>query len=154
MRKSVGVISSIVLLFALAGCGTTANNTSTSSNTTSMGNMVMGNQTSTTQSTSGLAQAFQDELNGFNTIENDLKKNDYQAATALADNLHNEFHAMILGPLKEKKGTAYAEDIHSKYDELQDAIQNKDTAKIGQLIKVNRDNLYTVAQILGVPLQK
>ncbi|MED1472835.1 hypothetical protein [Bacillus salipaludis] len=59
----------------------------------------------------------------------------------------------ILPPLTEKKGKTYAEDIHGKYDELQDAITSKNRAKIVELIKVNRDNLDTVAKILGISLK-
>ncbi len=153
--KALTVITGALLILTLAGCGqtqvnVTANNTST---TNSMGNMVMTNTTQSGQPT-GLSQAFQDELNGFTTIENDINKGNYSDATTLANNLHDEFHAAILPPLKAKKGETYAENVHSKYDELQDAIKAKDTAKIAQLIKVNRDNLHTAATILGVQLSK
>lgn len=44
----------------------------------------------------------------------------------------------ILPPLKAKKGETYAENIHGKYDELQDAVASKNTSNITELIKVNR----------------
>lgn len=153
MKKTIRNLAfGVVLLSALAGCGTVQNNTSSTTNA-SMGNMVMGNQASTsTASTSGLTQAFQDELNGFTSIESDIKSGDWSKATTLASNLHDEFHAAILPPLKAKKGNTYAEDIHSKYDALQDAINAKNKTQIAQLIQVNRTNLHTVAQILGITL--
>ncbi len=101
-----------------------------------------------------IQKAFQDELNGLTTVEQDIKKGDYQNASLIADQLHEEFHAVILPPLTEKKGKEYAEDIHGKYDELQDAIKQKNKANITQLVKVNRDNLQTVADILGISLKK
>jgi uncharacterized membrane protein YvbJ len=156
-KKIMTVLIGIALTFSLAGCGTAQNTNSQSNNTTSsssasksskdnsMPGMKMGNQS--------LTKAFQDELNGFTTIEQDIAKGNYPSATTLASNLHDEFHAAILPPLSAKKGKTYAEDIHAKYDELQDAITSKDKSKIAELIKVNRDNLNTIAPILGVSLK-
>ncbi|MCQ6282795.1 hypothetical protein [Bacillus sp. EB600] len=159
-EKIITVIIGAALTLSLAGCGTAQNNNSQSKNTTqsnsaskssqdnSMPGMKMGNQ-----GNQSLTKAFQDELNGFTIIEQDVNKGDYTSATTLAGNLHDEFHAAILPPLKAKKGETYAEDIHSKYDELQDAVTSKNNSKIAELIKVNRDNLNTVAKILGVSLK-
>ncbi len=149
-KKVYTTIAGGILVLTLVGCGQQQANNAQASTNTSMGNMVMTN----TAQTTGLAQAFQDELNGFTTIEHEINKGNYTDATTLANNLHDEFHAAILPPLKAKRGDTYAENIHSKYDELQDAIKNKDTAKIAQLIKINRDNLHTIANILGVSLPK
>ena len=161
MKKFLGILPGLVLMFTLVGCGTSTDNVSAPTNTSSMGNMDMGNmtmsnQTSSTQvdKTPGLTQAFEDELNGFTTIQHDIKQNNYQDAITLANQLHNEFHAVILPPLRAKKGTTYAENIHAKYDQLQDAVKGKDTAQIARLVKVNRNNLYLVANILDVKLKK
>ncbi|MGG2066753.1 hypothetical protein [Bacillus sp. S14(2024)] len=153
-KKRFAVILGALLALSLAGCGTSQNNNKSNQSSqapksdqdNSMKGMEMGNQQS-------LAKAFQDELNGFTTIEQDVNKGDYTSATTLAGNLHDEFHAAILPPLTEKKGKTYAEDIHGKYDELQDAITSKNNTKIAELIKVNRDNLNTVAKILGVTIK-
>ncbi|CRK81221.1 hypothetical protein [Neobacillus massiliamazoniensis] len=159
MNKKIFVpIMGAFLVLSLAGCGTSqttnksenkssnqSSQASKSNEDHSMKGMKMDNQP--------LEKAFQDELNGFTTIEQDIQKGDYKSANTLAGNLHDEFHAAILPPLTDKKGKAYAEDIHGKYDELQDAITSKDTSKIAELIKVNRDNLNTAAQILGVTLK-
>lgn len=152
-KKIVAVIMGALLALSLAGCGTTQNNNasqssqSTKSNqNSSMAGMNMGNE-------QPLAKAFQDELNGFTTIQQDIKKGDYTSANTLANNLHDEFHAAILPPLTAKKGKTYAEAIHGKYDDLQNAIASKNTTQIAELIKVNRDNLTIVAKILGVSLK-
>jgi uncharacterized lipoprotein len=159
MNKKIFVpIMGAFLVLSLAGCGTSqttnksenkssnqSSQASKSNQDDSMKGMKMDNQP--------LEKAFKDELNGFTTIEQDIQKGDYKSANTLAGNLHDEFHAAILPPLTDKKGKAYAEDIHGKYDELQDAITSKDTSKIAELIKVNRDNLNTAAQILGVTLK-
>jgi hypothetical protein len=155
IKKISVVILSTFLALSLGGCGTPSqSNNSQSSNGTkssqgnSMSGMKMGNQ-----GNQSLTTAFQDELNGFTTIEQDVNKGDYKSATTLAGNLHDEFHAAILPALTNKKGKTYAEDIHGKYDELQDAITSKNNSKIVELIKVNRDNLNTIAPILGVTLK-
>ena len=152
MKKLFAIIVGVLLVSSLVGCGTSDNKSASKpkqdqsmKNMKNMKGMKMGDQS--------LTQAFQDELNGFTTIENDVNKGDYKSASAIADNLHNEFHAAILPPLKDKKGETYAENIHGKYDELQDAVASKDKTKIAQMIKVNRDNLTTVAKILGVSLK-
>ncbi|WCK53168.1 hypothetical protein PP175_17390 [Aneurinibacillus sp. Ricciae_BoGa-3] len=110
--------------------------------------MNMGNS-----ATQGLEKAFADELNGLAKMEQDANKGDIKNDAALADQLHEEFHAAILTPLKAKKGNTYAEDIHGKYDELQDAVKKQDKNKILELVKVNRDNLHKVADILGVKIK-
>ncbi len=160
MNKKIFVVFlGALLALSLAGCGTSQNNNKSESKSStqssqspksnqdnSMKGMKMENQ-------QPLAKAFQDELGGFTTIEQDVQKGDYTSANTLAGNLHDEFHAAILPPLTEKKGKTYAEDIHGKYDELQDAITSKNNTKIAELIKVNRDNLDTVAKILSVSLK-
>lgn len=145
-KKLTAVICGALLIFGLAGCG----NSSNTNKDSSMKGMKMDSSTSDQKA---LKQAFQDELNGFTAVEKDVNKGDYQSAKPLAAKLHDEFHAEILPPLKTKKGETYAENIHGKYDELQDAISNEDTAKISQLIKVNRDNLHIVAKILGISIK-
>jgi hypothetical protein len=151
MNKKIVAAMGAVLVLGLAGCGTTEKKDT--SNKSSMKHMKMDHH-QTTEPQSALAKAFQDELNGFTKIEQDVRNNNFDDAKKIADNLHNEFHAAILPPLKDKKGTTYAEDIHGKYDELQDAISSKNPTKIAESIKVNRDNLHTVANILGVTIKK
>lgn len=153
VKKMSVVILTTFLALSLGGCGTSQNNNKSqsgqapkSSQDNSMKGMKMGNQ-------QPLEKAFQDELNGFTTIEQDVQKGDYTSANTLAGNLHDEFHAAILPPLTAKKGKTYAEDIHGKYDELQDAITSKNNTKITEMIKVNRDNLNTIAPILAVSLK-
>lgn len=151
-KKITTIIIGAALTFSLAGCGTSQNN-SQSKNTTQSSNATKSNQNNSMKgmkmgNQQPLAQAFQDELKGFTTIEQEMKTGDYTSASTLAGKLHDEFHAAILPPLKAKKGETYAEDIHGKYDELQDAITSKNNSKIADLIKVNRDNLNKVASIL------
>jgi uncharacterized membrane protein YvbJ len=51
-----------------------------------------------------------------------------------------------------KKGKTYAENIHEKYDELEAAIASKNKSKVRKLIQENRENIKTIAPILGVSL--
>ncbi|MED1203614.1 hypothetical protein [Heyndrickxia acidicola] len=155
MNKKLIATIGLASMLGLAGCSTSSHKDSSMSG---MSQKDMKNMNKTQHQASKvnppLKQAFNDELNGFTKIQQDIKNKDYKAATTLASNLHDEFHAAILPPLKAKKGTTYAESIHAKYDELQDAISSKDEAKMNQLIKVNRDNLHTVAKILNVNLNQ
>lgn len=152
-NKIITAMIGVIVVLFLTGCGTSQNNNAAQSATKdsmkgmSMKGMSMGG------SQKPLSKAFQDELDGFTTIGQDIKKADFKSAVSLANHLHDEFHAVILPPLKAKKGENDAEAIHGKYDELQDAITNKNNTKITELIKVNRDNLKTAAQVLGVPLK-
>jgi hypothetical protein len=43
--------------------------------------------------------------------------------------------------------------VQKPFVSLQDTVTSKNSSKIAQLIKVNRDNLNTVAKILGVSLK-
>ncbi|MCQ6281353.1 hypothetical protein [Bacillus sp. EB600] len=101
---------------------------------------------------SSLTRPVSDISYGFTKIEKYIAREDYASATTISRNLYDEFHDAILPPLTAKKGKAYADDIHKKYDELEAAIRSKNKSKITKLIKVNQDNLKTTARILGVSL--
>ncbi|MFT8315286.1 MAG: hypothetical protein ABF633_13725 [Clostridium sp.] len=154
------IIGSLTTISLLTGCAASSEQTvqSTTQNTTNTAHAAENTQNQANGSASSpndeLSKAFNDELTGFNTIEQDVKKNHFTDAQKLADQLHETFHMAIVPPLTDKKGKDYAEDIHNKYDELQDAVKSKNTTKIAELIKVNRDNLDTVANILGVSIKK
>ncbi|WP_397539195.1 hypothetical protein [Rummeliibacillus pycnus] len=158
-KKIYAIIIGSSLAFSLTGCGTSQDhnqsqsNTLTQSNTTSKSTKDDSMKGMEMENNQALAKAFKDELDGFTTIEQDIKKGDYKSANTIAGKLHDEFHAAILPPLKAKKGEVYAEEIHGKYDALQDAITSKDNTNITKLIKVNRDNLKKVAEILGVSIK-
>lgn len=143
------LIQATLILLTLTGCGTTASHIVNSSN--SMGNM-SGMTMTSTSSNSSLAQVFQDELNGFSTLQMDVSKGDYKDAESLASKLHDEFHAAILPPLESVKGKTYAEEIHSKYDALQDAVASRNLSNISALLKTNTKNLKKVAGILNIQL--
>lgn len=98
-------------------------------------------------------QAFQDELNGLATIETDVSTGNYTDATTVANTIHEEFHTVIFPPLKEKKGQAYADNIHTKYDQLQNAIKTQNSKDIAKLLKTNQDTLYNIAPMVGVSLK-
>lgn len=147
------IIGSLTTISLLTGCA--ASSKQTAQNTAHAAENTQNQANDSASSSNGeLSKTFNDELTGFTTIEQDIKKNDFADAQKLADQLHETFHMSIVPPLTDKKGKDYAEDIHNKYDELQDAVKSKDTSKIAELIKVNRDNLDTVANILGVSIKK
>ncbi|AJA46944.1 hypothetical protein CPAST_c08440 [Clostridium pasteurianum DSM 525 = ATCC 6013] len=172
-KKIIGVlIASLTSIYLFAGCSNpskqaaqnttqtahaAAKNTEHNSESTNHASEnTSHNQASNSETSSkdALNKAFTDELTGLATIEQDVKKNDFTDAEKLAQQLHEKFHMEIVPALADKKGKDYAEDIHSKYHELQDAVKSKDTAKIAELIKVNRDNLDTTANILEISIKK
>lgn len=136
-KKSIIVMMGTIMALGLAGCGDSQNK-------------VQPQYIGTAQSS--LTRPFSDMLYGFTKIEKYVARGDYASAKTISHNLYDEFHDVILPPLTAKKGKAYSEDIHRKYDELEDAIRSKNKSKITELIKVNRDNLKTIAPILGVSL--
>jgi hypothetical protein len=136
-KKIVIIIMGILLALSLSGCGDSQNKIQ---------------YQNIDSPRSSLTRPFSDLLYGFTKIEKYVAREDYASAATLSHNLYDEFHDAILPPLKEKMGEAYAADIHEKYDELEDAIKSKNKSKIAELIKVNRNNLKTIAPMFGVSL--
>jgi hypothetical protein len=126
-----------LLTLSLAGCGD------------SMNSMQVNNKNAVQHS---LTRPFSDMLYGFSKMEKFVENGNYADAKILSRNLSDEFHETILPPLIVKKGKAYADHIHGKYDELEEAINHKNKSKIRKLIKENRQNFKTIAPILGVSL--
>jgi hypothetical protein len=103
-----------------------------------------------TAASSNLEKAFQDEMNGLDVVEHDISKGDYENAQTIVGLLHERLHASIIPSLEEKKGNSYANELHVKYHDLQDAIKEKKDTSISTLIKDNKANLVKVADLLGV----
>jgi hypothetical protein len=123
------------LTLSLAGCGD------------SMNSLQVHNKNSVQHS---LTRPFSDMLYGFSKMEKFVANGDYADAQTLSRNLSDEFHETILPPLVVKKGKKYADRIHLKYDELEQAIESKNKPKITKLIKENRENFKRIAPMLGV----
>lgn len=140
MRNKIFIaMMGTLLVLNLAGCGNALNK-----------NQVDIQSQKISYAQRSLTGPFSDLLYGFSAIEKYVTNGDYDSANTLTNNLYDEFHDAILPPLAAKKGKAYAEQIDGKYDELQNAISNKNKSKVRKLIKENRDNLKTIAPILGV----
>ncbi|SDX06224.1 hypothetical protein SAMN04489725_1464 [Alicyclobacillus hesperidum] len=147
---AVMIVSSMLMTGCGASNGLQPDSTS-QSNGMSMSNINMPGMNMTSSSDAYLlSKAFVDEYSGFDRIQADISKGDYNDALNIANSLHDEFHVAILPPLRDKKGDTFAEAVHSKYDALQDAIQSHDKSKILILLTINRSNLKMVAKILGV----
>ncbi|MBI0580437.1 hypothetical protein IEC97_24115 [Neobacillus cucumis] len=140
MRKEIIMVAMGTLTaIGLAGCGDSQNRSM---------NEIQTQKISYSQRS--LTAPFSDLLYGFSAIEKYVAKGDYDNATTLSRNLYDEFHDAILPPLTVKKGKTYADNVDRKFDELTEAISNKNQSKIPNLIKENRNNLKTIAPILGV----
>lgn len=96
-------------------------------------------------------QTIEGVLNGLSSLENEVNKGDFEAASAVFEGMHEQYHT-ILALLKEKQGSEYTEKIHPKFDALEDAVYKKDKAGALTLIKDNREILNTAAHDLGVSL--
>jgi len=68
-----------------------------------------------------IQKAIKDELTGLSSIEADVNKGDFDAAAKLFKPLHDEYHASVLPPIQSKNANM-AEDMHAKFDALDDAL--------------------------------
>jgi hypothetical protein len=138
VRKTIfKVFLGTLLTLSLTGCGD------------SMNSLQVHNKNAVQHS---LTRPFSDMLYGFSKMEKFVAKGDYADAKTLSRNLSDEFHETILPPLIVKKGKSYADRIHSKYDELEVAIDHKNKSSIKKLIEENRQNFKKIAPSLGVSL--
>lgn len=136
-KKLISVILGTLLAISLTGCGDSFNN-------------VRSNNLSTINHS--LNEPLSDLLYGMTKIDRFVANGDYAKAKTLSRNLSDEFHDAVLPLLTERKGKAYAHRIDAKYDELENAVESKNKSKINQLTMENRENLKTIAPILGVSL--
>jgi hypothetical protein len=97
-------------------------------------------------------QAFQDEVRGMATLETAVNKNDFTSAAKIFDLLHDEFHASVLLPVKNKDAKL-ADAMHANFDSLEDAVNSKDKKKCLTLIKSNLDKFSLAAKVMGVSLK-
>jgi hypothetical protein len=134
-KKVILVFLGTLLILNVAGCGDTMNS------------LQVHNKNSVQHS---MARPFSEMLYGFSKMEKFVANGDYADAQTLSRNLSDEFHETILPSLIVKKGKKYADRIHVKYDELEQAIDRKDQPKITKLIKENQENFKKIAPMLGV----
>ena len=134
-NKIFMVLLGTLLTLSVSGCGDTMNG------------LQVHNKDAVQHS---LTRPFSDMLYGFSKMEKFVANGDYADAQTLSRNLSDEFHETILPPLVVKKGKKYADRIHLKYDELEQAIDTKNKPRITKLIKENRENFKKIAPMLGV----
>ncbi|MCZ8516276.1 hypothetical protein O9H85_28560 [Paenibacillus filicis] len=99
-----------------------------------------------------IGKAINDELTGLSSIEAAVNKGDFDSAGKLFGPLHDEYHASVLPPIQDKNAKL-AEDMHTKFDSLDDAVDQKDKDKILSAIKANKDSLNQAAKELGVTIK-
>jgi uncharacterized lipoprotein YehR (DUF1307 family) len=134
-NKILSIFLGTLLVLSVSGCGDTMNS------------LQVHNKNAVQHS---LTRPFSDMLYGFSKMEKFVANGDYADAKTLSRNLSDEFHETILPPLVVKKGKKYADRIHLKYDELEQAMDSKNKSKITRLIKENQENFKTIAPMLGV----
>jgi hypothetical protein len=139
-KKIVIAIIGTLLTISVAGCGDTLNNNE----------LDIRSNHKISHAKRSLSTPFADMFYGFRLMDKFVSKEDYDSAKTLSRNLDDEFHDAILPTLTAKKGKPFADNIDGKYDELTEAISNKNKSKIRELIAVNRNNLKKIAPMLGV----
>ncbi|RXY98898.1 hypothetical protein [Fictibacillus sp. S7] len=97
------------------------------------------------------AKAIKEELNGLTAIEKDVNKKDFKSAADQFESMHEEYHSAVLPPI-EAKNKKMGEDMHGKFDALEEAINSKDKTQILKNVKINRDCLQKAAKELGIQL--
>lgn len=95
---------------------------------------------------------FQYEIDGLSKLENDVKKGDFESAGNLFERLHEVYHPSILPPV-EKKNPDLAEEMHNKFDALEDAINRKDKSQSLNMVNTNRQFLLKAGKELGLSLK-
>lgn len=103
-------------------------------------------------SNSQVGKSIQDEINGLAAIESSVNKDDFKSAAATFEQIHEEYHAAVL-PAVEDKDAKLGEDMHNKFDALEEAINSKDKNLTLNMIKVNRNNLNQAAKELNINLK-
>ncbi|MED0735787.1 hypothetical protein [Aneurinibacillus thermoaerophilus] len=156
MRTKNVIFASLVLLFGLGltGCSSSSQQPAQDHVHHEEGqpHQHEGGDTTSPNNTQ-VEKAIKDEIQGLATIESNVNKNDFQSASTLFDQIHEEYHSAIL-PSVKAKNAKLAEDMHGKFDALEDAIKNKDKTKTLNMIKINRDNLNQAAKELGISLKQ
>jgi hypothetical protein len=141
MNKKIFIaIMGTLLTLSVAGCGDTLNNRELS----------IRSAHKISYAKRSLSTPFADMFYGFRLMDKLVANEDYDAAKTLSRNLDDEFHDAILPSITAKKGKPFADGIDGKYDQLTEAISNKNKSKIRELITVNRNNLKKIAPMLGV----
>jgi hypothetical protein len=97
------------------------------------------------------SKAIKEELHGLDLIEKDVNKKDFNSAADQFESMHEKYHASVLPPI-ESENKKMGEDMHSKFDALEEAINSKDKTQILNNVKVNRESLKKAAKELKIQL--
>jgi hypothetical protein len=159
MKREALISVLMICAVAAVGCATgSATHVSANSTTneviadmSDMPGMSGANNSGTTSGDSSeLKRIFDEQFSGLETVQADVSHGDYSGAIKVANQLHDQFHAYILPKLTASKGSQFAEEAHSTYDSLQDAIQSHNPEAISSALDKNRSTLTEVMSILGV----
>jgi molecular chaperone GrpE (heat shock protein) len=153
-RKNIAA-AALVLSFGLglAGCSTSQPQTQPPQPAQDNNQVAKPDQSNQGKTTPNkVEQAFQDEVKGLTSLEKAVNKNDFNSAAKIFDLLHDEFHASVLLPVKNKDAKL-ADDMHASFDSLEDAVNSKDKNKCLTLIKSNLDKFNQAAKVMGVSLK-
>lgn len=137
---------SFIILFALgiAGCSSSNHETAASHHEKSQ----QGEDKNTQ-----LRQAIEDELLALTNIENQVQKGNFKNAHVAFENIHEIYHTTVFPRIKEKDGKL-AEQMHGRFDALEDAINRQDKSATLNMIKVNRKNLEEVADMYDLTIRE
>ncbi|GIM48465.1 hypothetical protein DNHGIG_40140 [Collibacillus ludicampi] len=154
MMKAKNLITiSLVLLFGLGQTGCSTSQQPTQDHSHEAGATHDHSDQSNAPTNTQKEKAIQDEFNGLAKIETDVNKGDFQSAEKLFEQLHEEFHSAILPAVKEKNATVY-DDIHDKFDSLEEALHSQDKNKTISAIKTSRDSLNQAVKVLGISVKQ
>ena len=81
-----------------------------------------------------------------------MKKGDFESAGNLFEQLHEVYHPSVL-PSVEKKNPALAEEMHNKFDALEDAINRKDKTQVLNMVNTNRSISFKSGKRIGIFLK-
>jgi uncharacterized lipoprotein YehR (DUF1307 family) len=146
------LLLAILLVLTLAACNNSkepAKQTGDSDHHESHNHAVKENEKANPAQTE---KDFQYELDGLSKLETDVKKDDFESAGNLFEQLHEVYHPSVL-PSVEKKNPDLAEEMHNKFDALEDAINKKDMTQALNMVNTNRQYFLKAAKELGLSLK-
>ncbi|NHM34107.1 hypothetical protein G8761_26720, partial [Bacillus sp. C11] len=143
-KNLLSLMLTILLVIALSACNSKGNDKQTTDSNNQSSHKHSNNDTEEQHSEeSNPSQAekdFQSELDGLTKLQSEIQKGDFQSAGNEYESLHEAFHTSVLPPV-EKKNTNLAEEMHNKFDALEEAINKKDKTQASKMVDTNRQNI-------------
>jgi molecular chaperone GrpE (heat shock protein) len=154
-KNLLSLLLTIQLNLTLSACNSNGNNKHTEDLDNQSSQKHTQNHSEKHSEESNPTQAekdFQSELDGLTKLQNEIQKGEFESGKNDFENLHEAFHTSVIPPV-EKKNPNLAEDMHSKFDALEDSINKKEKTQAIKMVDANRQNILQAGKELGLSLK-